>query len=218
MCNACIGADMYGALQQLESPLHFGISSPLLENSNHRTAHESTGTSSILDHSGYGWLPEPPYNIQRPISRVDKGLDYETCEHKVQDSWLSQLSTTAQQSTSPVKLYGQSVFLNGDRVAGNVDCFRNRRAEPRFTSPVASGEGTNDISAGGYPVDADTFRTDGFAMSPSSLVFNPTIAPRARIYIDQARVAGDRAFLANTGMQLQECSRRYLRPTSRRRY
>ncbi|PWY86517.1 hypothetical protein BO94DRAFT_624706 [Aspergillus sclerotioniger CBS 115572] len=207
ICNASMGADRYGARQQFESTLHLERSSPVFDSSSHRTTHESTGTSSTLNHSGYGWLSEPPYNIQRPISRVDKGLGSRPCGPKFHEDGLSQLSTMAQQSASPVKLYGQSAILDGDRIAGNVDCYRDRRAEPNFTSPVASGAG-----------QGNTFRTDSFAMSPNALVFKPIIPPRAGIYIDQARVAaGNRVFLTNTGMQPQKCSREYLRPTSRRR-
>ncbi|PYI07927.1 hypothetical protein BO78DRAFT_365794 [Aspergillus sclerotiicarbonarius CBS 121057] len=214
ICNASLGPGKYGASQQFGSPPHLRGSSSALEGSN-RTAHESTGTSSTLNHSSYGWLPEPRHNIQRSISRTDRNaLDFKPYGFRYHEDSLSQLSITAQQSTSPVKLYGQSI-LDGDQITRHMDFHRDRQAEPSFTySPVASDEDDN-VSAGGYPFEANTFRTDSFALSPNTFRLKPTIAPRSGIYIDQARGAEDRVFLANPGTQPQECSGGYLQPRFR---
>ncbi|RAL01851.1 uncharacterized protein BO80DRAFT_501383 [Aspergillus ibericus CBS 121593] len=214
--NASLGTIRYGGSQQFESPFSLRGSSQGLESS-HRTAHESTGTSSTLNHSGHGWLPEPRHNIQRSISRTDRTVtDFEPYAPRVHGG-QSQLSTTAQQATYPMKLYGQSVILDGNQFTSHVDCHRGGQAEPSLTCrPATSGEDKDGAQATGYPVEVNPFRTDSFALSANAFKLKHTVSPRSAIYIDQARVAKDRVCLANTGNQ--EYSEGYPQPRFRRKY
>ncbi|PYH69210.1 uncharacterized protein BO88DRAFT_462587 [Aspergillus vadensis CBS 113365] len=154
------------------------------------SAQDSMSTSSTMNHSSYGWLPEPRHNIQRVIlERTDKGqINKVPSESRLRSTRLAPLSRKP--TTSPLIIFGQSVELDGALFAKQVE-HGKQQAQHDFTcSPTRFREANSYISTDNYPFkETNLRRPDDFAFSPNSMVklSKPTVAPRAaRIYVDQA--------------------------------
>lgn len=182
--------DGYSTAHQFsQSLLNPELSSPTANDSRRQiSAQESMSTSSTLNHSSYGWLPEPRHNIQRVIlQRTDKGqIDKVPSEPRLRGTRLAPL--LRKPTTSPLIIFGQAVDLDGCLFAKQVE-HGKQQAQHDFTcSAITFREANSYISTDNYPFETNLRRPDDFAFSPNTVKLSkPTVAPRAaRIYIDQA--------------------------------
>ncbi|RAK94136.1 hypothetical protein BO79DRAFT_223220 [Aspergillus costaricaensis CBS 115574] len=172
-----------------QSLLNPELSSPTANDSRRQISEqESMSTSSTLNHSSYGWLPEPRHNIQRFISqRTDKGqIDKVPSESRLCGTRLAPLSRKP--TTSPLIIFGQSVDLDGVLFAKQRE-HEIQQAQHDFTcSATTFREANSYISTDNYPFGTNLRRPDNFTFSPNTVKLSkPTVTPRAaRIYIDQA--------------------------------
>ncbi|PYH37055.1 uncharacterized protein BO87DRAFT_394707 [Aspergillus neoniger CBS 115656] len=183
--------DGYSTAHQFsQSLLNPELSSPTANDSRRQISEqESISTSSILNHSSYGWLPETRHNIQRFISqRTDKGqLDKVPSESTLGSTSLAPLSRKP--TTPPLTIFGQAVDLDGSLFATKQVEHEKQQAQHDFTcSATTFREANNYISTDNYPFETNLRRPDDFTFSPNTVKLSkPTVTPRAaRIYIDQA--------------------------------
>ncbi|OJJ69476.1 hypothetical protein ASPBRDRAFT_130939 [Aspergillus brasiliensis CBS 101740] len=177
----------------LQGPSHPRLPPPTANSSRQQISiQKSMSTSSTLNHSSYGWLPEPRHNIQRFISqRTEKGENGKApSESRLRSTRLALPCTTTKQITTPLIIFGQSVDVDGDLLAKPVDHRDEQQAQPDFTwSPMMPHEAKSNMSMDDYPFKKrNTRRPDDFVSSPNMVKpSKPTIAPRTgSIYIDQA--------------------------------
>lgn len=184
--------DGYSTAHQFsQSLLNPELSSPTANDSRRQISEqESMSTSSTLNHSSYGWLPEPRHNIQRFISqRTDKGqLDKVPSESTLGSTSLAPLSRKP--TAPPLIIFGQAVNLDGSLFATKQVEHEKQQAQHVFTCPATTfREASNSyISTDNYPFETNLRRPDNFTFSPNTVKLSkPTVTPRAaRIYIDQA--------------------------------
>ncbi|GKZ67670.1 hypothetical protein AnigIFM50267_002156 [Aspergillus niger] len=153
---------------------------------------DSMSTSSTLNHSSYGWLPEPRQNIQRLISqRPDEGDIDVPSGSRQRSTRLAPPRTAIKQITPSLVIFGQSVDLDSGLFAKHIEHGdEQQQAQHGFTcSPTTIYEANCNISTDNYPSKMTHLRRpDDFAFSPNMVKSRkPTVAPKtARIYIDQA--------------------------------
>lgn len=194
--------DGYSIAHQFpRSLLNPELSSPTANDSRRQmSAQESMSTSSTLNHSSYGWLPEPRHNIQRVMSqKTDKGqIEKVPSESRLRSTRLAPLSRKP--TTPPLIIFGQAVDLDGSLFATNKQVeHEKQQAQHDFTcSATTFREANSYISTDNYPFETNLRRPDNVAFSPNTVKFSKvTVEPRTgRIYIDQAcasplsRIAG----------------------------
>ncbi|PWY74828.1 hypothetical protein BO83DRAFT_16812 [Aspergillus eucalypticola CBS 122712] len=177
------------AHQFSQSRLNPELSSPTANDSRRQiNAQKSMSTSSTLNHSSYGWLPEPRHNIQRAISqRTNKEqIDKVTSESRIRSTRLAPPSRKP--TTSPLIIFGQAVDLDGGLFAKQIE-HGKQQAQHDFTcSATTFREANSNISTDNYPFETNFRRTDDFTFSPNTVKLSKlTVAPMtARIYVDQA--------------------------------
>ncbi|PWY87507.1 hypothetical protein BO70DRAFT_287446 [Aspergillus heteromorphus CBS 117.55] len=178
--------------QPYQSPLRIRGSSSFVENaeSQHNTLRDSTDTLSALN-SRYSWLPEPRHNIQRFMTQtVDETSNSSLRGTSLQErSGLTQLSTMVEQHTPPIKVFGQSVTIDGDQIARESNTYRAYKLRNTdFTCPSAFERAatasvfTPNRSRNNVPSVVDSI--DGFSSASNVFKFhNPKITPGSKVYM-----------------------------------
>ncbi|PYH89104.1 hypothetical protein BO71DRAFT_118091 [Aspergillus ellipticus CBS 707.79] len=173
-------ADRYPRDQPSQSPLRSRGSSLVDTASQHKFVQGSSDTASAFNYPSYGWLPRPRHNIQRFITRGVDGTIASLSQGTGlrEHSGLAQLSTTVEQYTSPVKLFGQSVVFDGSRITRDESdrVYKHLEASDFTYSPTSMHEAAAHVPAHDTLRNACKSGVESFPLASTEFKFdNPKI-------------------------------------------